>query len=574
VTGPALARAVRAVEDRWSRYWFAFEVPAATLRRFRALFFGLVAVDAWMQVAHAPRYGAGGFNVSHLPGLDGLMPMPGRTLMLLVYLLQSYLAARIALGATARWMTVSLAGLFGYSYFVSQLNSYQHHYLLFLLLALAGAVPWPSRSPDGGAPVRSWAVRLMIVQLSVLYAWTTVAKLDAQWLSGSVLAGQVPGGWGRELIQHWGAVGASLGDLGSRGEGAAWAGAARTVVAVEAFLAIAIQVPALRGAAFVAGMGLHLSIEALGFQIGMFSWFMVAVYALVVPGQLSRWAAALSLGTITALMVGGYGQPLTRVGDPVVLLYWFAVFVHLLLMPEPWRRHLTGLAAPAGPASRWLVDRINTYPSAAWLALAAVVLAGAALTASLPFAIALHVAWITAAIAIFLALPSQTPTARVAGAFAHMLACGLVVVLNATTDQARDHFQYWGGDARRRGELDAAVAAYERVRDLAPTYATGRRRLGDLYRRTGRDDQALREYLMAASLDPSDYLSYLGQALIHDRAGRGDDTLKKVIRALELVDAHRQTAASGAQARARASDRRRLLHLFTKWRRAEGAMSQ
>jgi hypothetical protein len=37
------------------------------LALFRLLFFGVLAVDMWLQVEHAPRYGAGDFNVSHLP---------------------------------------------------------------------------------------------------------------------------------------------------------------------------------------------------------------------------------------------------------------------------------------------------------------------------------------------------------------------------------------------------------------------------------------------------------------------------------------------------------------------------
>src|SRR5574338_1095790 len=55
-------------------FWFGFDVAWAKLFAFRLVFFGLLALDALLQLRHAPRYGASGFNVAQLPLLDGFGP--------------------------------------------------------------------------------------------------------------------------------------------------------------------------------------------------------------------------------------------------------------------------------------------------------------------------------------------------------------------------------------------------------------------------------------------------------------------------------------------------------------------
>src|SRR5262245_41548316 len=43
-------------------FWFGFEVSWAKLLVARVVLFSLLAIDSLMQIEHAPRYGAGGFN--------------------------------------------------------------------------------------------------------------------------------------------------------------------------------------------------------------------------------------------------------------------------------------------------------------------------------------------------------------------------------------------------------------------------------------------------------------------------------------------------------------------------------
>ena len=55
-----------------------------------------------------------------------------------------------------------------------------------------------------------------------------------------------------------------------------------------------------------------------------------------------------------------------------------------------------------------------------------------------------------------------------------------------SSDVPRDYYKYLGGDARRRGELPAAIDAYEKAVQADPHYFSGWVRLGDLYLQQGR----------------------------------------------------------------------------------------
>src|SRR5687768_16997107 len=126
----------------WHAYWFESGVSRSKLNLFRFLFFAVLAVDCFLDLGHAPRYGAGGFNVSNLPWLDWALPLPTRTGFLLCCVAGSYLALRAAFGVLTTWSVRLLTALFAYRYFISQLDSYQHHYLVFLLLFIACFIPW------------------------------------------------------------------------------------------------------------------------------------------------------------------------------------------------------------------------------------------------------------------------------------------------------------------------------------------------------------------------------------------------------------------------------------------------
>ncbi|MBL9017568.1 MAG: HTTM domain-containing protein [Myxococcales bacterium] len=254
-------------------FWFGFDVAWAKLLAFRLVFFGLLALDALLQLRHAPRYGAGGFNVAQLPLLDGLGPT--RVLYAIAQLVCAYLFVLAALGVATRIAVPLVAAIYAWLYFGSQLDGYQHHYLVALLLGIACFVPWQRPAEAGHATtVRTWAVRLVLVQLGILYLWAAISKLDAAWLDGSTLSVQIQGSV-RELIDD--TVGIKL--------------VARLTILAELVLAVAIWV---RPAWFVAlplGVAFHVGILMSNLEIGLFAYLMLAMYLLVIPDRAYVWLA-------------------------------------------------------------------------------------------------------------------------------------------------------------------------------------------------------------------------------------------------------------------------------------------
>jgi hypothetical protein len=254
-------------------FWFGFEVTWAKLTVARIVLFSLLAIDAFLQIRHAPRYGAGDFNVGHFPLLDGIAP--GRSGYEVGQLLETYLFVLAALGIATRLVLPIAAALYAWLYFGSQLDSYQHHYLVALLVALACFVPW-QRPPDAtpATPVRTWAIRLILVQLGIMYLWAAISKMDPAWASGRTLGGQLTGAI-RTAID---------GTLGIQA-------AAILVIAVELVLAATVWLrPAWKIAAPL-GLLLHLGIAQSGLEIGLFAYLMLALYLLVLPDAVFLWLA-------------------------------------------------------------------------------------------------------------------------------------------------------------------------------------------------------------------------------------------------------------------------------------------
>ncbi len=462
---------------RYLRFWTEYRVAPEVLALFRLLFFGVLAVDMWLQVQHAPRYGAGDFNVSHLPALDAHLPVLTRPAMAFLYIVQAYLAALVALGGGGRAALIALTSLFGVTYFSSQLDSYQHHYLMFLVLLVLCFVRWeaaPEPAKKGAPPPPgAWPVRLVLVQLSILYFYAAVAKMDALWWDGRVMQLQISAGWARDLIERVGG----------------FSFVSKMVVATELSLAFAIHVRSLRR--FVAPIGIlfHTGIEASGFQIGLFSYFMIALYVLMLPEA-----------------------PIVRL---VQWVHRHVPAVPLVTMWAPLARLILRASAIALGAAVVLLVPIGTP---ALVASAVVLALGAA--------------------ALF-AVPRER---RDRHAVAHLAGCLLVAFLArpSVTDVARDYYRFWGGSARRLGDLATATEKYQRAVELAPDHAQSHVSLGNLYQMTGKSDLALREAERAELLEPDSYRGYLLEAIIRDAAGEGHGALAAAEKALEHKPDERQ----------------------------------
>lgn len=244
-------------------FWFGFEVAWAKLAIGRVVLFGMLALDALLQIRHAPRYGAGGFNVAQVPLLDALGPT--RTTYAIAELINAWLFTMAAFGVATRWVIPAAAAIYAWLYFGSQLDSYQHHYLISMILLCACSVPW-QRPPDGTPRVRSWALRLILVELGIMYLWAAVSKMNGAWTNGTTLASQIIGPM-RHMIDA--TVGVPF--------------ASKLVILVELSLASLVWRPRYAWIAAPLGLAFHTGILLSGLEIGLFAWLMIALYLFVIP---------------------------------------------------------------------------------------------------------------------------------------------------------------------------------------------------------------------------------------------------------------------------------------------------
>ncbi len=453
-----------------------FEVSATKLRVFRFAFFALFALDAWLQIAHAPRYGANDFNVTHFPWLDFAFPMPTRTMMVIVFGVQAYLGVRLALGGVSRALYIALAALFAFGYYISQLNSLQHHYLLTMALCLLAAFPWPDLRNDQASTAelsprelktareRNWPIRMLLVTLSVVYFYAAISKMHPLWLDGTTMKLEISAGWMRSLCD-------SLG----------WSTVAVLAIAVELALVVLLHIRRLWPLTIAIGISMHLSFEASGLEIGLFSYFMVTLY--------------------------------------------------LLLLPESFLKALQKLTAPAFAKLSSLLQSANGKRLYAWPAFALALVAGLGIAQLLPLPPS-----VTSTLLVFsaiLALGDFIVRRQGANAaIAHLLGTLSLVVFVHSTDTIRDYYRYWGGQERRSGNQSAAIIAYEDLVRYEPSYASGHRRLGDLYRTALRVNEAIAEYEAGLAIEPDNFALNKAAAQVYHVTGKGELALQSAERAL------------------------------------------
>ncbi|MCK6525238.1 HTTM domain-containing protein [Myxococcota bacterium] len=413
--------------DRWARFWDSPEAEPARLPLTRLLFFAALALDTGQQLVHAGRYGAGRFNVSHLPSLDGILPAPTAPGILLLTLTSSLLCLRLALGARATLALPALAVSLGAAVLWSQLDSYQHHYLMVLVcVALSGAACLTPEARRAGE-IAPWGYKLVRVQIAVVYAWAAVAKLDGRWLSGQTLDAQLQVEWARTFIN-------TLAERLAVAPVSVVAAGAVAVMVVEALFALAWLTPRLWPLLWPLGLLFHGSVEALDLKIGQFSLLMITLYTLVMPATLAR-----ALGRLTPNVEPAEGAWAWRLGAGLVV---------------------------------------------------------GALGLALPFAQDWGLVGLWALLTLAVTGPSPSAAARA------VLSAALVVGLSRSGDLARDYYRFIGGDARVRGELPAAAAAYAEVVRLDPDYFSGRVRLCQLLTAVDRAQEAMPHCEAALRMNP------------------------------------------------------------------------
>jgi hypothetical protein len=127
--------------NAFERYFYAPHGAARSFL-FAKVFPLMLALDTWLlMIGHAGRYGVAGFNVAHFAWLDALLPMPQAGFYVGVLVLTGLLALVVALTGVRRSTGLLLFALYTLSWSMSMLDSYQHHYLLSVLLLCLAFFP-------------------------------------------------------------------------------------------------------------------------------------------------------------------------------------------------------------------------------------------------------------------------------------------------------------------------------------------------------------------------------------------------------------------------------------------------
>lgn len=492
---------------------------------------GMVALDTWLlMIGHAGRYGVDGFNVAHFRFLDAIAPLPSAGSYIAVLVLSGLLALSLALAGTHPLPNLALFLLYTFSWSMSMLDSYQHHYfvssillclvffprvraadvhpplpapsteprkkgkkkheraasaaaqaetssgvyvavcgaaLLAYALLPAGEHPWllfvascavvaiatfVYQGPRRASPMLTsgFGFNLLGVTIAILYTYTSVAKMDAEWCGGHTI----------QRISSAAEVFAPLVDwlsaLGLPRE-RFWSLFSTSVIPLELAIACGYLLalrqdesenPWLRRAstgAFVLAMTLHVGAEAMRLEIGWFSYYMM-LFACVflLPGRV--------------------------VDRLATLLTWPARMLEKQLD--------FGSAGPAS-AAQSLSMAFGT----------ALVLGAVGYMLDLPGALAACLIAAAAVVLMAIAAVLQKPSdARLLPALLGVGTAGaLMWAAIAASDVRYDFYRYLGGDLRRRGQPEAALAAYERGERYAPEGQSRKTKIDELRKQLGKE---------------------------------------------------------------------------------------
>ncbi|HKU37785.1 MAG TPA: HTTM domain-containing protein [Polyangiales bacterium] len=438
--------------NAFDRYFFAPFAPARAFL-FSRVFLVLVALDAWtLMIGHAGRYGVDGFNVAHFGWLDAIQPTPSAALYVGVLLAAGLLALANALAGPRRAALAVLFLLYTYSWAMSMLDSYQHHYFVSsVLLCLVFFPELHASEVQAGKLTRGFGWNLLGATAGILYTYTSIAKMDANWIDGHTLT----------RISAAKRVYAPLAEYAARfgvSDSAFWSAFSTSVIPVELSIAITYSIAVraddsrarwMRNLALLGwflAMTLHLGAEAMELEIGWFSYYMMLfACAYLLPAR----AVAVLARTLT--------WPAQRVAKELA---------DLLDPPEAksaWRVTLTLAAATA--ITLLAAGKLLDLPGA----LPACLIAGLACLALAAFAI------------------RRGRAIQVRPLLLGSAAASVLMWLAIANSETRwDFYRFLGGDLKRRGEPEAALEAYERGERYAPKGESRKDQIDALRKQLGR----------------------------------------------------------------------------------------
>lgn len=250
------------------------------------------------------------------------IPEPDRVTIIVILVVWLVGGACFTVGYRTQISGTALAAAMTVGLLVDQQTYSNHLYLLAILVALLTmsrpGAQWSMDARSGSASGDSvlWPIVLMKLQVSIVYLFAAITKLNAEYLSGSVVAGQL----GQGLIPFpadW-KVGRVMMVV------------ALASVTVELLIAGYLWHPRRRFVAVGAGVLLHGAIPLLMqpfVQLAVFSAIMLASYVLFIPpevgGRLVKAPRPLTerlegLDLLCLLTIEESGTLSTRRGDETV----------------------------------------------------------------------------------------------------------------------------------------------------------------------------------------------------------------------------------------------------------------
>ena len=525
--------------NSWDKYWYG---PVAAIRPHLLVkgFLSLLALDTCLlMLPRGAHYGSGGFNVAHFHWLDVIQPAPTPAIYTGVILLASLLALMVVLNGVNRIALATLCFLYTYGWSMSMRDGYQHHYLISLLLLSLVFFPKISvrdicsslsdknvgkgrqgKTEDGGRGrgswqdgryTSAWGYVLLAVTAGIVYSFTAIAKMDAEWLGGHTLRsiyGSERGVTPIRAVADWMGISDEL----------FWVLVSAATIAVELAIAAGYLLAPLRdrnpsrllrlwyGLSWFLAMSLHGGFQIMQLRIGWFSWYMMLLACVVLLPL--RW---LSLpGMVVARLGIWFDSMLERQrarasGWALRVIWMVAALI---------------VAAALGLFGRWL-DLPGATISCS--------IAGATLLASVVLAVARGATW---------------QISRQVIAFG--LAAMVLWIAIANSAVRYSFYRGIGTDEKFLGRASDALTAYLRAERYVPADAMQRAQScanqGDALTALGRTEEAISYYRKALEVK-SDYArAYYRLALALQTQNKFDQAIEHYQKSLEiepnLADAH------------------------------------
>ena len=264
---------------------------------FLSFFLLLVATDLFTMQSRGPFYNSE-FVVSHIeiiyenPYLPSLIPS-GKVVSTLFFFSMFVILIWVF---DIRWSfsIPTVTAIYGYIYFSSRIDNYQHHYMIFFVLLVL------SFHRQG----KQWPVRLLCCFVGIVYFWTAITKLTGpDWRTGEltkVLIGPLPFvskwfpisteegtphliiAWATIAVEGWLAIGWIV--LPYVGNGCLYERREATGEKESRLGGLKALLPLLSFVTWGSGTMLHLTIMLSGrFRLRFFSPYMIVIYFLLLP---------------------------------------------------------------------------------------------------------------------------------------------------------------------------------------------------------------------------------------------------------------------------------------------------